>query len=119
MRTDLPACDLVYCLFQLDGNCRAGESRRAACKYAKLPDEPADTPASPWHRVEEELPALKEVLPRYFVSGMCVLYNADTESFDTGFATKLDFGDAEMDWKALYVNNPTHWMPIEPPKEDA
>lgn len=81
--------------------------------------EPADSPASPWHRVEEELPALKEVLPRYFVSGMCVLYNADTESFDTGFATKLDFGDAEIVWKALYVKNPTHWMPIEPPKEDA
>lgn len=120
MRTDLLACDLVYCLFQLDGKCRAGESRRAACKYAKLPDEPADAPtSSPWHRVEDELPDLLQFVVVCNDEGKCVVAQY------VGYQT-----DSMTPWRIVYTMYDTdiydenecgpvrYWMPIEPPKEE-
>lgn len=72
--------------------------------------------ASPWHRVEEELP--KEEYGTYLV------YT------DTGYMcscrwTNNMYGLGESDrWGWSIADVPqfqkvTHWMPIEPPKEDA
>ena len=72
--------------------------------------EPADTPtASPWYRVEE--PPKEE--------GKYVAINVKTKwwyeaSYENGNWKAVDlFGQR---WVVIH---PTHWMPIEPPKEDA
>ena len=79
-------------------------------KYPCKPDifeqtyEPADTPtSSPWHRVEEEPKEEK----RYLV------WEAD------GFAYCDTWKDGK--WQiasSVPETNISHWMPIEPPKED-
>ena len=71
-----------------------------------LDDIPA---ASPWHRAEE--PPKED--------GKYVAINVNTKwwyeaSYDNGNWKAVDlFG------KRWVVIHPTHWMPIEPPKEDA
>ena len=100
--------------------------------------EPADTPASPWHRVEEELPPNAKhpgafcpkvrVLTRWGVTDgwfnpdmgrnglWCVLLWFFMGTFEE---VDIDFerGDKpRMVW--LSQNDVIAWMPIEPPKEE-
>ena len=68
--------------------------------------EPADAPASPWHRVEEEEPTKAGW---YLVMDEDGDFNVDEwhNTFGWQFVTPSD------------ADRITHWMPIEPPKEDA
>ena len=80
-----------------------------------LKDEPTVEPASPWHRCEERLPddTFKQVLI--------------TDGTHFGLAYCLDLGVYGVKWRktnwmsigGLFRGKITHWMPIEPPKEDA
>ena len=81
--------------------------------------EPADAPtASPWHRVEEELPEpIHPTDPRYKAYLICdslgYMHVADytySKHFPTCYSFHVN-GEEETDVK--------YWMPIEPPKEDA
>ena len=82
-------------------------------KYPCKPDifkqtyEPADASASPWHRVEDELPKFGEYVLAWEIQGFAVVDKY------------VGIGDGRWDLEndgAIY----THWMPLpEPPKEDA
>lgn len=81
---------------------------------------PTVEPASPWHRVEEP-PEMKETkeLPGFFMSGLCILFDRYSKAFDLGYATRSNYMGGGIKWHSVYAARPTHWMPIEPPKEDA
>ena len=95
-------------------------------KYPCKPDifeqtyEPADaTAASPWHRVEDELPEMREIAPGHVRSETLVLYDAETGYMDTGYVRdKPDNNGVDWFW-GLPRKTPTHWIPMQPPKEDA
>lgn len=77
--------------------------------YDALKNLPTVEPASPWHRVEE--PPKED--------GKYVAINAKVNWW---YEARYENGN----WKAVdlfsqrwVVIHPTHWMPIEPPKEDA
>jgi hypothetical protein len=73
--------------------------------------------ASPWHRVEDGLPEMSEIVPGYVCSKTLVLYDAESGHMDIGYVREKPNG---VDWIwGDPFKNPTHWMPIEPPKEDA
>lgn len=72
------------------------------------------TSASTWHRLEEELPPVGEVVWCYFSGSK--LYEA--------LALLLVTQTGDLVWQDgthcfNFSNGVTHWMPIEPPKEDA
>lgn len=72
--------------------------------------------ASPWHRVEEGLPEMSEIVPGYVCSETLVLYDAKSGHIDIGYVREKPDG---VDWLwGEPFKNPTHWMPIEPPKEE-
>lgn len=72
---------------------------------------------SPWHMVEET-PKLDELVPnRFYASTMLVMF------CNGGYYIGYALSD-EKNGPVRWVNDgmtisPTHWMPIEPPKEDA
>ena len=73
--------------------------------------------ASPWRRVEDGLPEMSEIVPGYVCSKTLVLYDAESGHMDIGYVREKPNG---VDWLwGKPFKNPTHWMPIEPPKEDA
>lgn len=73
--------------------------------------------ASPWHRVEDGLPEMSELIPRFVCSGVLVLYDAESGYTDIGYVREKPDG---VDWMwGKPHKNPTHWMHFEPPKEDA
>ena len=79
-------------------------------KYPCKPDifeqtyEPADATASPWHRVEEE--------PKESGKEYAVWVSEGYAYFDKWLGDR---------WliSSVAPETVTHWMPIEPPKEDA
>ena len=86
-------------------------------KYPCKPDifeqtyEPADASASPWHRVEDELP--KD-------NTWCVFISENKHNFEQyrwigTYSEEWGFQDDDR----FMVDNVKYWMPIEPPKEDA
>lgn len=89
-------------------------------KYPCKPDifeqtyEPADASASPWHRVEEELPKdYGDYLGYANGEVMFLLFNPDAKD-----KWKWSACDAEGCFD-VSMDEVTHWMPLpEPPKED-
>ena len=85
-----------------------------------LKDEPTVEPASPWHRVEDEMPDLLQFVVVCNDEGKCVVAQY------VGYQT-----DSLTPWRIAYTMYDTdiydekecgpvrYWMPIEPPKEDA
>lgn len=74
--------------------------------------------ASPWRRVEEGLPKMRELVPGYVCSEILVLYDAESKYADIGYAREKP--DNGVDWLwGKPRKNPTHWTYFEPPKEDA
>lgn len=72
-------------------------------KVMKVIDEAPTVAASPWHRVEDQLPEPgQDVLVYTYFYGRSIYAVA--------------WLDNEGKWSFGTV---THWMPIEPPKEDA
>ena len=98
-----------------------GEAPCRACwlddALTDLEDFPA---ASPWHRVEEEMPDLLQFVVVCNDEGKCVVAQY------VGYQT-----DSLTPWRIAYTMYDTdiydekecgpvrYWMPIEPPKEDA
>ena len=72
--------------------------------------------ASPWHRVEEELPKSGEF-------GEIVLACNDVGTVKAAYLSRNGkwYAANNMDWDAwTWMPNVTNWMPMpEPPKEDA
>lgn len=69
--------------------------------------------ASPWHRVEDELPEIgKSVL--VFDSGY---YWLATRTDDEVWQGRRYWKNTDGEWDR--IENDMYWMPIEPPKEDA
>lgn len=94
-----------------------GEAPCRACwlddALTDLEDFPA---ASPWHRVEDGLPEMSEIVPGYVCSETLVLYDAKSGHIDIGYVREKPDG---VDWLCGEpFKNPTHWMSIEPQKEE-
>ena len=84
--------------------------------------QPTVEPASPWHRVEEELPDKYTQCLVVDADGKCAVgyYRYDCEAWDSPA-----FGWIEAE-NRIYIDDipmgigyVVAWMPIEPPKEDA
>ena len=100
------------------------EIGEAPCRSCWLDDALTDLEdfpaASPWHRVEEELPDLLQFVVVCNDEGKCVVAQY------VGYQT-----DSLTPWRIAYTMYDTdiydekecgpvrYWMPIEPPKEDA
>lgn len=87
-------------------------------RYAQkiLEEAPTVEPASPWHRVEEELPESGEF-------GKIVLACNDVGTVNAAFLSsrgKWYAANNTMYDAWTWMPNVTHWMPLpEPPKEGA
>ena len=84
-----------------------------------LKDEPTVEAASPWHRVEEEMP--DEVGSYLVYAPTYIGGSSSAKECKAGvmFARWLKGGHWSIE--VGYYKRPgcvTHWMPIEPPKED-
>lgn len=76
--------------------------------------------ASPWHRVEDELPDLLQFVVVRNDEGKCVV--AQYVGYQTDSLTPWRIAYTMYDTDAYYEmeNGPVrYWMPIEPPHEDA
>lgn len=67
--------------------------------------------ASPWHRVEEELPEIGKAVVVSIYGDMWVATRLDDKRFNGRMYWELSDGSWER------VENDMYWMPIEPPKE--
>ena len=87
--------------------------------------EPADAPtASPWHRVEEELPNFSGKV----LVNIKPVVSCDSDRFETAYYNCLMSGDIDPKtfWQYDYEKDcivditkyVTHWMAVEPPKEE-
>lgn len=75
--------------------------------------------ASPWHRVEEEMPDLLQFVVVCNDEGKCVV--AQYVGYQTDSLTPWRIAYTMYDTDAYYEmeNGPVrYWMPIEPPKEE-
>lgn len=78
--------------------------------------------ASPWHRVEEELPGPNiQCLVRDDDNNCAVgYYRQDARAWDSPFFGWLERDDEYYeDGDLCRIGKVVAWMPIEPPKEDA
>ena len=78
----------------------------------------AQSAASPWHRVEDGLPEMSEIASGYVCSETLVLYDDETGYMDIGYVKRKPNGNEVYWFWVLPLKTPTHWMPIEPPKEE-
>lgn len=80
-------------------------------RYAQriLEEAPTVEPASPWHRVEE--PPKED--------GKYVALNVKTKWWYEASYENGNWKVVDLFCQRWVVIHPTHWMPIEPPKEDA
>ena len=69
--------------------------------------------ASPWHRVEEELPEIGQLILLYYGGGYSIAARTEDEMWERKRYWKLEDGYWER------IEDDYYWMPIEPPKEDA
>lgn len=97
-----------------------GSIRRMAAVRELIEEAPTVEPASPWHRVEEEMPDLLQFVVVCNDEGKCVVAQY------VGYQT-----DSLTPWRIAYTMYDTdiydekecgpvrYWMPLpEPPKED-
>ena len=96
-----------------------GREQLESVLYAEqVDDAPTVEPASPWHRVEEELPDLLQFVVVCNDEGKCVV--AQYVGYQTDSLTPWRIAYTMYDTDAYYEmeNGPVrYWMPIEPPKE--
>ena len=69
--------------------------------------------ASPWHRVEDELPEIGQLILLYYGGGYSIAARTEDEMWERKRYWKLEDGYWER------IEDDYYWMPIEPPKEDA
>ena len=69
--------------------------------------------ASPWHRVEDELPEIGKAVVVSIYGDMWVATRLDDKRFNGRMYWELSDGSWER------VENDMYWMPIEPPKEES
>ena len=69
--------------------------------------------ASPWHRVEDELPEIGKAVVVSIYGDMWVATRLDDKRFNGRMYLELSDGSWER------VENDMYWMPIEPPKEES
>ena len=74
-----------------------------------LRDAPTVEPAPPWHRVEGELPH----------ENTNVLFYDEKGYFHDGIMSRFRGYTEFIDVDGNTLHGITHWMPIEPPQEDA
>ena len=91
-----------------------GEAPCRACWLDDALTDLEDFPtASPWHRVEEELPEIGKTVVVSIYGDMWVATRLDDKRFNGRMYWELSDGSWER------VENDMYWMPIpEPPKED-
>ena len=91
-----------------------GREQLESVLYAEqVDDAPTVEPASPWHRVEEELPEIGKTVVVSIYGDMWVATRLDDKRFNGRMYWELSDGSWER------VENDMYWMPIpEPPKED-
>ena len=83
-----------------------------------IDNAPTVEPSSPWHMVEDGLPKMSAIVPGYVCSDILVLCDAESGYMDIGYVReKPDNNGVDWLW-GKPLKSPTHWMPIEPPKED-
>lgn len=78
--------------------------------------------ASPWHRVEEELPDKYTQCLVIDADGKCAVgyYRYDCEAWDSPAFGWIESEDRiYIDDMPMGIGKVVAWMPIEPPKEDA
>ena len=91
-----------------------GEAPCRACWLDDALGDLEDFPtASPWHRVEEEMPEIgKRVLVSYG-GDVQILKRTDSMTYD---GKNYWWNEADGLWER--VEEGSYWMPIEPPKEE-
>ena len=67
---------------------------------------------SPWHRVEEELPEIGQLILLYYGGGYSIAARTEDEMWERKRYWKLEDGYWER------IEDDYYWMPIKPPKED-
>ena len=99
--------------------CQPGHDFEPSSFVYSIDNAPTVEPASPWHRVEEEMPDLLQFVVVCNDEGKCVVAQY------VGYQT-----DSLTPWRIAYTMYDTdiydekecgpvcYWMPIEPPKED-
>ena len=103
-----------------------GEAPCRACWLDDALTDLEDFPtASPWHRVEEELPNFSGKV----LVNIKPVVSCDSDRFETAYYNCLMSGDIDPKtfWQYDYEKDcivditkyVTHWMAVEPPKEDA
>ena len=78
--------------------------------------------ASPWHRVEDELPDKYTQCLVADAYGKCAVgyYRYDCEAWDSPAFGWIEAEDRiYIDYIPMGIGKVVAWMPIEPPKEDA
>ena len=96
----------------IDADCKSCRWRETIEYVKRLVQN--QTTASPWHRVEDELPEIgKRVLVSYggYVQ---ILKRTDSMTYN---GRNYWWNEADGLWER--VEEGAYWMPIEPPKEDA
>lgn len=67
---------------------------------------------SPWHRVNERLPEIGQLILLYYGGDISIAARTEDEMFKGKRYWKLDDGYWER------IEDDYYWMPIEPPKEE-
>ena len=68
--------------------------------------------ASPWHRVENGLPEIGQLILLYYGGCYSIAARTEDEMWERKRYWKLEDGYWER------IEDDYYWMPIEPPKED-
>ena len=86
---------------------------------SRMLDELVEQPASPWHRVEEELPDKYTQCLVADADGKCAVgyYRYDCEAWDSPAFGWIESEDRiYIDDMPMGIGKVVAWMPIEPPK---
>lgn len=93
-----------------------GREQLESVLYAEqVDDAPTVEPASPWHRVEEELPEIGHSI-LIWAGGVAMIGKRTDDDMFKGKRYFLIEADGYNYWER--VEPGMYWMPIEPPKEE-
>lgn len=86
-------------------------------KLCAFIDSQPTVDSSPWHRVEDGLPEMSEIVPGYVCSEILALCDVESGHMEIGYVREKPHGNG-VDWLwGEPFKNPTHWMPMQLPKE--